>query len=188
MKEKLSYKPLTEKTWKDFENLFGKNGACMGCWCMHWKLRRAEFYEGKGEVNKKKQLKVVKSGISPGIILYEGRIPVGWCAIEPRNQYPVMENSRVMKMPDIDNVWSVSCFFIHKDHRKKGLSVQLLEFVKDYCKKKKAKIIEGYPYELKKHTAPPFVWTGLSSAFLKAGFSEVERHSPTRPIMRFFLE
>ena len=33
-----------------------------------------------------------------------------------------------------------------------------------------------------------FAWTGLSAAFLKAGFKEVARRSETRPIMRFYLK
>jgi len=37
---------------------------------------------------------------------------------------------------------------------------------------------------LGKEMPAPFVWTGLPSAFLTAGFKEVERRSPTRPIMR----
>ena len=184
---KLSYKPVTEKNWKDFETLFGAVGACAGCWCMHWKLKRSEFMQSKSEGNKKKQRKIVQSGIKPGILLYKDGEAIGWCAVEPRTAYPVMAKSKVMRPMDEREVWSVSCFFIRKDHRKKGLSVQLLEFVKEYCKKKKAQIIEGYPYDIKKMTAPPFVWTGLSNAFLKAGFKEVARHSPTRPIMRFYL-
>lgn len=183
----LTYKPVTEKNWKDFEKLFGAVGACAGCWCMHWKLRRSEYMEGKGEGNKKKQRKIVQSGAIPGILLYKDGEAIGWCAVEPRTKYPVMANSKVMRSPDDLEVWSVSCFFIHKNYRKQGLSVQLLEFAKAYCKKQKAKIIEGYPYEIKKMTAPPFVWTGLSNAFLQAGFKEVARHSATRPIMRFYL-
>src|SRR5436190_898686 len=33
-----------------------------------------------------------------------------------------------------------------------------------------------------------FAWTGLSSAFRKAGHVEVARRSPTRPIMRLELD
>ena len=45
---------------------------------------------------------------------------------------------------------------------------------------------EGYPVEPKsgKALASAFAWTGLAPAFLRAGFQEVARRSPTRPIMR----
>ena len=56
-----------------------------------------------------------------------------------------------------------------------------VEFVADAG----AKIIEGYPIESKSDTYPPvYAWTGFAGAFKKAGFEEVERRSPTRPIMR----
>jgi len=52
----------------------------------------------------------------------------------------------------------------------------------------KEKIIEGYPVEPKAgKTADVFVWTGLASAFKKAGFKEIKRRSETRPIMRYIL-
>jgi len=38
--------------------------------------------------------------------------------------------------------------------------------------------------EPKQDKADAFVFTGLASAFRKAGFKEVARGSPTRPIMR----
>ncbi len=86
-------------------------------------------------------------------------------------------------------VWSVVCFFINKDYRKKGLSVELLNAAKSYVKNNKGKIIEGYPVEPKSgKTADVFAWTGLSSAFKKAGFKEVVRRSETRPIMRFSIK
>jgi hypothetical protein len=55
-----------------------------------------------------------------------------------------------------------------------------------YAKKKGAKTVEGYPVEPKKGQYPAtFAYTGLASAFQKAGFVEVLRRSETRPIMRY---
>ena len=46
-------------------------------------------------------------------------------------------------------------------------------------------IVEAYPVEPKKSPMPPvFAWTGIASAYRTAGFQEVARRSPTRPIMR----
>jgi hypothetical protein len=35
---------------------------------------------------------------------------------------------------------------------------------------------------------PVFVYTGIASAFIKAGFKEAGRRSETRPIMRYFIQ
>ena len=185
-KSKFNFYPVTEENWKDLEKLFGEKGACAGCWCMYWRLRRKEYDSLRGAGTKRKMKGLVKKGIIPGIIAYERDTAVGWCSIAKREDFPVLENSRVLKRIDEKPVWSVVCFFIDKNYRKKGLSVELLNAAKSYVKSKKGKMIEGYPVEPKSgKTADAFAWTGLSSAFREAGFKEVARRSETRPIMRF---
>ena len=45
--------------------------------------------------------------------------------------------------------------------------------------------VEAYPVEPKNAPMPPvFAYTGIASAYVKAGFREVARRSVTRPIMR----
>jgi hypothetical protein len=58
----------------------------------------------------------------------------------------------------------------------------------EYVKQQGGKIVEGYPVEPKKDRMPEvFAFTGLASAFKKAGFVECLRRSETRPIMRFYI-
>jgi GNAT superfamily N-acetyltransferase len=129
---------------------------------------------------------IVKSGEVPGILAYEGDKPVGWCSVAPRSSFPVLNRSRILKKIDDEPVWSVVCFFIDKGHRNRGLSVRLLRAAVDYARQRGGALLEGYPVEPRKGVMPPaFAWTGLASAFRKAGFSEVARRSETRPMMRF---
>lgn len=183
---KLSCRPLTNERWKDFEKLFGNNGACGGCWCMWWRLKRSVYEKQKGDGNKKTIKKIVNSGTVPGILAYAGSKPIGWCAIEPRESYPLLENSRVLKRIDSEKVWSVVCFFVDKKYRRMGVIEKLLEAALKHAKKNKAKIVEGYPIDSER-TPSAFAWTGFVSAFRKAGFKEVHRGSQTRPIMRYYL-
>ena len=132
---------------------------------------------------------IVNKGIVPGILASDRDKPIGWCSVAPREDFPVLENSKVLRKIDDKPVWSVVCFFIHKDYRRKGLSVELLNAAKKYVKNNNGKIIEGYPIEPKAEKSPDvFVWTGLASAFRKAGFKELIRRSETRPIMRFSIK
>ena len=65
----------------------------------------------------------------------------------------------------------------------------MLEAAVDFAKHNGARIVEGYPIEPKKDRAPDiYIFTGMISTFLKAGFREVARRSETRPIMRYFIE
>jgi GNAT superfamily N-acetyltransferase len=188
MKNKLSFSPLTPDRWNDFKDLFGKKGACGGCWCMYWRLKRAEFNQKKGDGNQRMMQRLVKDGNSPGILAYSGSLAVGWCAIAPRSAYPVLNNSRILSPVDDQPVWSIVCFYIRKEFRNQGISVELIRAAVEFAGKHKAKIVEAYPVEPKKGIMPAvFAYTGLASAFRKAGFMEVARRSETRPIMRLTL-
>jgi GNAT superfamily N-acetyltransferase len=184
----LTFLPLTTKNWNDLENLFGERGACGGCWCMWFRLKRSIFEMNKGNGNKKAMKAIVESGEVPGIIAYNGRIPVGWCSVSPRENFSALERSRIMKPLDDQPVWSVVCFFIHKDYRNKGTTLALLKAVIDYVAEQGGKILEGYPVLPKKDRMPDvFAYYGLASAFKKVGFVECERRSETRSIMRYYI-
>lgn len=184
----LEFHPLTPARWKDLEALFGERGACGGCWCMWWRLKRSQFEKQKGEGNKRALKKIVDSGEVPGLLAYVDGQPIAWCAVAPRETYPVLERSRKLKRIDDQPVWSVVCFFVAKPFRRKGVTVKLLKATLEYVKKQGGNIVEGYPVEPKKTGIPDaFAYTGLVSAFREAGFVEVLRRSETRPIMRYFI-
>jgi len=152
---------------------------------MAWRLKRKEWEERKGARNKRAFKKIVTGGGVPGVIGYLGRVPVAWCAIAPREEYPVLARSRVLKPVDDRAVWSISCLFVLKDHRRQGLSVRMLRAAAEFAGKRGAKIVEGYPVvPTMERTPDPFIWTGVPSAFERAGYEEVARRSKTRPIMR----
>jgi len=184
---KFFFRPLTPDRWPDLERLFGPRGACAGCWCMWWRLSRPEWNRGKGEGNRKAFRKLVRAGAEPGVLVYADGEPAGWCAIAPREQYPRLDGSRILKPVDDQPVWSVTCFFIARRFRRKGLSAGLLKAAVEFARARGAKIVEGYPHDVKKPTADVFVYTGLVSAFRKAGFKEVARRSKTRLIVRWLL-
>jgi GNAT superfamily N-acetyltransferase len=153
---------------------------------MWWRLSRTEFEAGKGEPNRQAMKRLVKSGAEPGLIAYLGTEPVGWCAVAPRADYRRLQSSRSLKPIDDEPVWSVSCLFIAKKYRGNGVSIELLKAAIDHVRKNGGCIVEGYPHEPAKGRMPDvFAWTGLASAFRKAGFTEAARPTTTRRIMRF---
>jgi GNAT superfamily N-acetyltransferase len=182
----LSFRPLTPDLWTDFEHLFGPRGACGGCWCMFWKLRGKAFDESTGEPTRQMQKSVVESGTVPGLLAFDGNEPVGWIAVEPRSAYPKLAHSKILKPVDDEDVWSITCFFVTKQARRQGLTVELLKAAVEHVRRQGGKIVEGYPVETKKDMPAPFIYTGTAAAFREAGFVEVARRSETRPIMRSF--
>ena len=182
----VTFRPLTPGNWDDFERLFGPRGACAGCWCMYFMQASKEFNDGKGEQNRLAMRRLVESGTEPGLIAYSQGETAGWCAVGPRERYTRISRSKVTKpVDDEEGVWSIVCFFVAKKHRRMGLSTALLNAAAEYAFSKGARIVEGYAVDPAKPDTPDiFAYTGLASAFQKAGFVEVARRSPTRPIMR----
>jgi GNAT superfamily N-acetyltransferase len=180
------FHPVTPDRWHDLEKLFGERGACGGCWCMWWRLKRSEFDQKKGAETKRALKRLIARGQVPGLLAYAEGEPVGWCSVAPRKDFSALERSRLLQRVDEEPVWSVVCFFVSKPYRRKGVTHQLLTAAIEYAREHGAKIVEGYPVEPKAGSAPDvFVFTGLASTFLKVGFVEVARRSETRPIMRF---
>jgi len=152
---------------------------------MFWRLARRDFDAGKGAKNRRAMQKIVRSGEEPGLLAYAGDRPVGWCALAPRDRYPALARSRILAPLDERPVWSVSCFFVHREFRRLGVSEALLRAAIEHARARGAEILEGYPVEPRGGTTPAaFAWTGLARAFAKAGFVEVVRRSATRPIFR----
>jgi GNAT superfamily N-acetyltransferase len=151
---------------------------------MWWRRPRAEFVRGKGAGNRRAFRRVVEAGPPPGVLAYAGGEPVGWCAVAPRSDYPRLSGSRVLAPVDDAPVWSVTCFFVARPWRGRGVSRALLEAAARYARRRGARTVEGYPVDGRGKQPDVFVYTGLPSAFAKAGFTEVARRSPTRPIVR----
>ena len=185
----LEFHPVTPDRWHDLENLFGPRGAIGGCWCMWWRIKRVEFEGQQGDGNHQAMHDIIHSGRVPGILAYSEGEPVAWCSVAPREDFPVLDRSPILKRVDDQPVWSIVCFFIAKGFRHQGFSTRMLKAAVEFAKQNGARIVEGYPIEPKKDRAPDiYIFTGMISTFLKAGFREVARRSETRPIMRYYIE
>ena len=185
----LTVEPLSKKNWGKFIELFGVKGACGNCWCMYYRLSKSDFQEGKiDEGNKNAMKELVWNNQPAGLMaLYEGRA-IAWCAFAPRENFSKLGRSRVHKRIDDKPVWSIPCFFIHKDFRRQGVSVKLLKGVIQYAKENRIKIVEAYPTIPTKDILPDtFAWIGLYKSFERAGFEIVDRTSKNRPMVRYYL-
>ncbi len=181
----LIFHPLTPDRWDDLEALFGpERGAGSGCWCMWWRVTRKEW-EAMGKAKRKVAFrKLVKSGAVPGILAYRGAKPVGWCAIAPRETTPSLDRSRVAKPVDDSPVWSITCFYIDRAVRERGVMAALIEAACDHAARNGATLVEAYPIEPARSLEWGEGFVGIASAFSACGFSEVARRTPTRPVMR----
>ena len=189
----LSVRELRKTDWPVVTELFGPRGACGGCWCMSWRItpHGKTWSQACGEPNRKAFRKLIESGEAHGILAFDGKNPVGWCAFGLRTDFPHLESAKAYKRDDIEKIWSINCFFIHRDDRNRGVATLLAEAAVAAIKKRKGKIVEAYPAPLTKDGAKlpaTFVWTGPEEMFRKLGFKEVQRLSYSRPLYRLVLK
>ena len=181
---------IEQADWSRFEAVMGPKGGCGGCWCMLWRVSAKQMDTDKGEPNRLAMKSVFEQDGAPGLVAVvreaDGReIPAGWIQVAARQAFPRLTRSRILQPVDELDVWSVSCFLVTKPYRRRGLSVRLLEAACAFARDRGATILEGYPVDTAKPNYPPvYAWTGLLRTFERAGFEEVARRSPTRPIMR----
>jgi len=128
--------------------------------------------------------KLVDAGRPPGLIGYRGRTPVGWVSLGPREEYARLARSPVMKAVDDRPVWSVICFVVPSEYRGEGVARALLEGAVAYARKHGATLIEAYPVDRPGRASDEAMWFGAKSMYDRAGFREVARRKPERPIVR----
>lgn len=183
----LAIRPLTPDLWPALEDLFGKGGASNGCWCMYWRIG-SEYHKRPREKNRTALLEIVNRGPPPGLLAFDGDRAVGWCQLTPRDDLRWLERTRFFERTDDAPVWAISCFYVRRGYRKKGVMSALIAAALKAAKRAKAPAVEAYPVDTSRRESTCNVFTGTASTFARAGFKAVARRIPSRPIMRHDLK
>jgi GNAT superfamily N-acetyltransferase len=179
--------PVTAERWADLEKLFGRSGAYGECWCMYFRMRSAENAKAKAAERKAGMKSLVGSGQEPGLIAYLDGEPAGWVSVDRRENFRMLQYSRMYAPVDETPVWTIVCFVVGRDYRRRGLMGRLLEGAVEYARGHGAKAIEGYPVEPSEELKGYQGFQGVRPVFERAGFREVKRLKNGRPVMRLGL-
>jgi GNAT superfamily N-acetyltransferase len=178
---------LSASLWSQVEVLFGKNGACGGCWCQAWRIEKGERWDDvKGAVAKERLRRGIESGTTFGVLAFDGETPIGWCTYGPRDSFPRLNRARSLRCDDSPRVWSVPCFFVLRDHRRQGVAKALLDHALGAMAERGVEIVEGYPAAPNKDGSyiAAFSWTGTIPLFERAGFALVGNADGSKRRMR----
>jgi GNAT superfamily N-acetyltransferase len=182
--------PLTPARWSDLEAVFAGRGCSQarGCWCMAYLASGtpAEPPAGvsRSRANRDALRARVDSGVVPGLVGYRDGAPVGWVAVGPRELFARLRRSPVMKPVDERPVWSIVCFVVPAPYRGQGVAAALLRGALDYARAQGATTVEAYPVDTGEREPPENLWFGVRTMFEAAGFTEVARRKPRRPVVR----
>jgi GNAT superfamily N-acetyltransferase len=177
----------TPDRWPDVVAVFEGPGDPGRCWCQ-WFYRGARVDRASADGNREALHGQVLSG-PPGVLGYVDGVPSGWCAVAPRPSYTRLARSRTLAGTPADEladpaVWSVTCFVVRKEARRRGLSGPLLAGAVDLARRSGATTVEGYPVDVAGGRAPAAgLYPGPLPVFLRAGFTEVRRGPTGRPVV-----
>jgi GNAT superfamily N-acetyltransferase len=190
--------PANEASWADLQTIFGARGEAAICQCQRYKLQPREAFKHYPPEIRAERLKQQtncgkrKAGTTTGLVAYRDGEPVGWCAIEPRPAYIGL--LRVYRVPwegrdedkSDDSIWAVTCFFTRAGYRRQGISRLLACAAIDFARDRGARALEGYPMIAKRGQDIPWgeLHVGSRSIFAAAGFTEINRPTSRRAVMR----
>jgi GNAT superfamily N-acetyltransferase len=189
-KAAFTVKELSSSTWQDFEKLAMKQGHC---WCMYYQRPRpvhGEFSTAeRGRMNKKAKEILVRQGRSHAALVYDGGIPVGWCQYGPREELPRIDAGRNYKklesLPADKKLWRITCFFVDKEYRGRGVARTALKGALESIKKQGGGTVEAYPVVSKNLSkVAEWMWFGSPSMFRREGFKPVAPLGTSYHLMR----
>lgn len=178
---------LAPGMWAEVEELFGKNGACAGCWCMFWRLGEGEkFDDVKGAKAKERFRALVEEGRAHGVLAFVEGKPVGWCSFERRVDLPKLHRAPSLQVEGAERAWSLPCFFVKSGFRGKGVARAMLAAALRALGSRKAEIAEAYPVLPSGEGKVPaaFAYTGVPALFEAAGFSLVQARPKGKQVYR----
>lgn len=183
----VTVRTATAKRWEDVMQIFtGRAGS--NCWCQ--RFRRSAAKDRPTALHDE-----IEHATGPvGLIAYVDDEPAGWSRVVPRASLPgIVENRALQRLyarDDADPSWWISCFAVRRAHRGDGVGAALLRTATQFAREQGAAVLDGHPVDVARLSRPPSptaVFTGTMSMFTAAGFHEIGRTYPSRPVMRHNL-
>lgn len=180
----LQTRPIGPHSWDDVAAVFAASSGSRECWCMQWRTAAAAYQRNGADGNRAALRELVESGAPVGVLGYDDGVPVGWCSVSPRPDYPRIVRSPALKLAELDrdDVWSVACFFTAAwlDHA--DVVPALLDGAMVYAARSGATVLEAYPGDPTRHHGS--VHGGSVKLLGAAGFELVAEPGGARVVMR----
>ncbi|MFN8196509.1 MAG: hypothetical protein U0R80_19745 [Nocardioidaceae bacterium] len=183
--------PANRATRADVDAVFDSSGA-RKCRCQAYRVPGwiwRDTTQEQRDAALVEQTACGTEGPTTGLIGFVDGEPAGWVAVDKRESYPRLWSRKQpwMRMdPELEGVWSVTCFVVRKGWRQAGLTYELATATVEYGAQVGARVLEGYPIE-----PPPgktVIWdeasVGLLQVFLEAGYEVVASPTLRRRVVR----
>lgn len=184
--------PATPERWPDLVSVFGTRGDPSWCWCQYFLTTGRSYEESPGRNRSDLEAQVREAEVPPGLLAYRDGEPVGWVQLGPREDFPrVAAHAALARLVGERGagreVWRTTCFVVKVGHRRQGVARALLAAAVDFAAEHGADVLEAHAVDVAARSARPAgasLYHGTVSMFRAAGFTEVGRTAPARPVMR----
>jgi GNAT superfamily N-acetyltransferase len=180
-------KALTSATWGAYALLMERhNGVFGGCWCTYFHTLPADK-TFDAEDNRALKQRLVDDDRAHAALAFDGDLAVAWCQygspaelpnIYHRKQY----DAELDRLPD----YRITCMFVDKKYRRKGLSAVVLRGALDLISRAGGGVVEGYPHD-NDGARMSVLYNGTRSLFERAGFGYVRPNGARNCVMRIEL-
>lgn len=177
----LRVEPATEDRFGDVAALLAPRRLdAPACWCLTYRVTSSEFNRLRGEERPARLRSFFQGELAPGVIAYDGELPVGWCAFGPRTEMGRLQRSKTIPQVDERPVVSVVCFVVRADHRRQGVVRTMLEAAMDYLRTQEVQTVEAYPIDNDgRKISSAFAYVGTVALFESCGFEKAVITSST---------
>lgn len=138
--------------------------------------------------NRADKKELVQNGEAHGLLLYNAGDPIGWCQYGPPKELPLIDrkksyhnakalmNRKKKSYRTAKHFWRLTCFFVDKRYRNKGVARLLLDAALIFMKEHGVKMVEAYPIDTSRGKyRSDFLWPGAVKLFTSAGFNVVAK-------------
>jgi GNAT superfamily N-acetyltransferase len=167
--------PVDKNNWADFEALFESKGILRNCWCMPWRMTKEEQKTNTSACRKVFIKERVMSGIPIGLLAYADGKAVAWCSVAPKSSHLRLGGDDVL-----ENVWSLTCFFVLPGYRKHGVTHMFINAAKEYALENGGQYLEAYPVD---RSSPSYRYMGFTETFADEGFTYTAMAGSRRHVM-----
>ncbi len=190
----VTIEPATAGRWDDAQHALTGGGDGRSCQCQWWTLTNAQFNAASADERRALMRDEIETGPPPALIAYVDGEAAGWVRVGPRTAQPRLARTKAFTAISVEpwddaDVWAVTCFVVRREHRDTGLMARLLDAAIAFARDGGARVLEGYPIDphAGRQVGSNQLFTGVVSAFIDAGFTEVGRDKPHRAVMSLEL-
>ncbi|WP_445257823.1 GNAT family N-acetyltransferase [Nocardioides aurantiacus] len=177
---------LTPETWPMFDALVVRhNGIFGGCWCT-W-FHPDSPNRGPGAEGSRTEKKMyVDCGVAHAALLVQGDEVVAWAEYGTPAELPNLHHRKQYDAEaDLVPDYRVTCIFVDKRHRRRGLAERALRGALDLIAQEGGGIVEGYPHiPGEKKMSSSFLYNGTRAMYERCGFEFVRPKGLKNTVMR----